>query len=299
MRRYAAAPQLSPDQTHALDMLERRRVVEERQSRTNFTHPFLRAGAQMLMRPDLPKDRDRIRFRLLRGIAGLSAETSLSVARNLGWVRSLVDAGSESDIAFDIARKGDRSIFPATREAAFKFLLDHATELPVAMQDEIPGWSERVIIDLDDIVVDGGWPLSATPDSITSQPNWRMFAHISTRRDAPLALDIGLSRRILAALQSDPGAMSLKLVERFLHADEAVDRGNGRKADLQPMSGIIAAPTLFDVFRLGCSKGVIPRLRRHERTATPRIVLAYGATSAGHRPFRTTSRASENRARHH
>ena len=87
---YATPPILTTAQTAIVDQLSRRRVFEERQQRLNFTHPYLRAGAQMLLMPDLPADVAQVRDRLVRGIGSLSPETSLAAARNLRWVRAMM-----------------------------------------------------------------------------------------------------------------------------------------------------------------------------------------------------------------
>lgn len=230
---YTTPPLLTAAQTAIVDQLSRRRVFEERQQRLNFTHPYLRAGAQMLVMPDLPADVAKVRDRLLRGISSLSPETSLAVARNLRWVRAMM-AGSENPaLCFSIAEQGLRSIFPATRDACFAFLLDHADDLSDEMRDDIPQWAERSIVSINDISVDRGLAF-LTPNSGPFGGLRVSIAQVTPyleaiERDEPLGLDLPLSRQILTALADHPDRMTAKMVDRFLHADEAVVRAEAAR----------------------------------------------------------------------
>ena len=230
---YSTPPMLTAAQTAIVDQLSRRRVFEERQQRLNFTHPYLRAGAQMLMIPDLPADVAKVRDRLVRGIGSLSPETSLAVARNLRWVRAMMARSDDQALCFAVAEHGLRSIFPATRDACFAFLLDHVDDLPDEMRDDIPQWAERSIVSIDDISVDRGL-------AFLFSNGWRFggldvpIAQVTPYLDAiekeePLGLDLPLSRQILTALADHPDRMTVKMVNRFLHADEAVVRAEAAR----------------------------------------------------------------------
>ena len=61
--------------------------------------------------------------------------------RNLRWLRAAVPADTRSSI-LEIARKGVRSLFPATRDACFAFLVDMADELSPSQRDRLPAWLE-------------------------------------------------------------------------------------------------------------------------------------------------------------
>lgn len=230
---YAAPPALTADQRAAHDLLARRRVIEEREHRTNFLHPYLRAGAQMLLRPDLPGDKELTRERLLRAIGSLSPDVSLSAARNLGWILQTLDADAERPISYSVAEDGLRSIFPATRDACFAFLMEHAERLPGEMRKQVPHWAQYGLNDLDDIVVDRGVAFLSSTD-------WLFRSHdvalsvVQPYLDAidqgrPLGLDLPLSRQILTALRGHPLAMTPKIVERFLLADEALVRAEAAR----------------------------------------------------------------------
>ncbi len=225
---YAARPHLTPAQEQIVDQLARRRVFEQRQQRLNFTHPYLRAGAQMLLMPDLPADVAKVRVRLTRGIGSLSPETSLMVARNLRWVHSMMAESDDPGLCFAVAVLGLRSIFPATRDACFAFLLDNVDELSDEMRDQIPQWAEHSIVTIDDISVDRGLAFISSSSWSIDRPEVSLAQVVpyleAIENSEPLGLDLPLSRQILTALADHPNRMTIKMVDRFLHADEAVVR---------------------------------------------------------------------------
>lgn len=224
--RYEVTPALDLDQRLAVETLQRRRVLEARDVHLNFTHPYLRAGAQTLVAPDIPADRQRILGQIDRAIACASPATSLAAARNLRWLRLALPDHGASDV-FGVARHGIRSRFPATRDCCFQFLVEFADQLPDDFKERLPRWSERMVVDLDDIDVAHGIGF------ISDQPNW--FPEASPIQEirpyleaidtgAPLALDLSLSRRLLLTLDEHPCALTLQAARRFLRADEAVVR---------------------------------------------------------------------------
>lgn len=187
----------------------------------------------MLLRPDLPGDKELTRERLLRAIGSLSPDVSLSAARNLGWILQTLDADAERPISYSVAEDGLRSIFPATRDACFAFLMEHAERLPREMREQVPHWAQYGLNDLDDIVVDRGV-------AFLSSKGWLFRSHdvalsvVQPYLDAidqgrPLGLDLPLSRQILTALRDHPLAMTPKIVERFLLADEALVRAEAAR----------------------------------------------------------------------
>jgi len=234
---YSTPPMLTPAQTAIVDQLSRRRIFEERHQSLNFTHPYLRAGAQMLVIPDLPADVAKVRDRLVRGIGSRSPATSLSVARNLNWVRAMMVRSEDPALCFKVAEHGLRSIFPATRDACFAFLLDHVNDLSEKMRNDIPQWAERSIVGIDDIFVDRGlafispncWPFGVLKVSIAQVSPYLE----AIEKDETLGLDLPLSRQILAALADQPECMTAKMAIRFLRADEAVVRAEATRTWLR------------------------------------------------------------------
>lgn len=228
---YAKTPIVTTCQQFALETLKRKRVIEQRSEGINFSHPYLRAGAQALVAPEIPEDTQRILGQVERAIASCSPVTSLAAARNLRWLRHAL-ASQNSEKIYSAAQLGIRSVFPATRDCCFQFLIESADELPNEFREALPRWSKRMLFNLSDIsVVDGiGF--------ITAQWNWENeFSEHSPlielkpyldaiEAQAPLALDLALSRRLLLTLRDHPLELTSKAVRRFLSADEAVVRAS-------------------------------------------------------------------------
>jgi hypothetical protein len=223
---YGTSRPLEQDKQHALDLLQRRRVIERRDSRYNFTHPYLRAGAQTLTTPEIEADSRVLVEQIERAIACTSPATSLAAARNLRWLR-LALGPQYQQIVFRIAGGGLRSLFPATRDCCFELLLELADQLPAEMRDEVPQWSRRVSIELDDIDVRSGIGfLSSQPDlfpEVSPLAEVRPYL-VAIEQGQTIALDLSLSKRLLLALDTHPTALTAVAARRFLSADEAVVR---------------------------------------------------------------------------
>ena len=121
----------------------------------NFTHPYLRAGAQALAVPDIPQDRALLLEQLQRALGCASPITSLAAAQNLRWMR-LAFQGHHGAGLFELAKLGTRSKFPATRDSCFAFLVQFVDELPQELRDDLPWIAEDMVISLEQIDVDSG-----------------------------------------------------------------------------------------------------------------------------------------------
>lgn len=228
---YANVPAISTDQKLALDTLMRRRVIENRPDRIIFTHPYLRAGAQALVVPDIVEDSERILNQVERAISCCSPVTSLATARNFPWLQHALHSQNSNTI-YDAARLGIRSVFPATRDCCFEFLIASADQLPREYLEELPSWSEQILHDLSDITVVNGigfiprarsWAVGFSESASLDEIKPYLDA---IEAQEPLALDLALSRRMLLTLEKHPSALTHTTVRRFLSADEAVVRAS-------------------------------------------------------------------------
>lgn len=224
---YEEHPELTESQNLALDNLQRRRMLSSSERGLNFTHPYLRAGAQALLRPEISTDIDSIVELAGRTLACVDPSTSLAGARNLRWLRAAVPSETRSNV-FEVACTGVRSLFPATRDACFAFLIDMADELSPEQRHLIPYWAARVSIQLEDIDVESGLGfITGQPDVFAVPSPVKEIAPYLSALEAgePLGLDLALSRRILLTLNGHPEVMNAAVCRRFLRADEAVVRG--------------------------------------------------------------------------
>jgi len=223
---YEAPSELSQQARAALTILQRRRVLWAEESDFNFTHPYLRAGAQALAVPDIPQDRALLLEQLQRGLGCASPITSLAAAQNLRWMR-LAFQGHHGAGLFELAKLGTRSKFPATRDSCFAFLVQFVDELPQELRDDLPWIAEDMVISLEQIDVDSGigfissnYNFFETPPTLESvQP------YLDAIEDGrSIALDLALSKRILQALAREPKQLTARAAERLLRADEATVR---------------------------------------------------------------------------
>ncbi len=228
---YATQSALTDVQNQALVRLQRQRVLEERAAANNFTHPYLRAGAQGLLRPDVPRDMPRLVAQIERALACIDPATALAAARNLSWVWSLFEP-CEGGVAalVDIAESGLRSLFPAVRDACFDFLMSRAEYLPEERLENARQWAEVAMVDIDSITVRGGVAVIDVdqvryrdPDPLDTPETIRPFLD-AMETGLGLDLDIMLARRILDVLARAPEAMSRQVASRFLSADESLVR---------------------------------------------------------------------------
>ncbi|WP_267096093.1 hypothetical protein [Xanthomonas sacchari] len=227
---YQDTPALPLDMSHALTVLQRRRVIALERNEFNFTHPYLRAAAQALATPDIPSDLGRLTQKLARALASPSPQTSLAAAQNLRWLRAAFSGNDEA--LYRLAHEGLRSCFPATRDSCFEFLVRFADQLPEDLSDELTGLAESMIVSLERIAVDGGVGfISNHYDLLQPRPTIaevRPFLD-ALNRGEPVALDIALSKRLLQALKGEPAELTINAVRRFLRADEAIVRAAAAK----------------------------------------------------------------------
>lgn len=222
---YETTPVLDGEQITALLDLQRRRVLGLAPDGLNFLHAYLRAGAQSLLTPDIPHDTAATLAGLRRVIGCPSPVTSLAGARNLSWLRSPLR--SVRDAVMQIAVDGVRSIFPATRDVCFQFLIDYSDELPADLAKRIPGLAENTVVSFERLAIAQGMAFLANSyDFVSPQATIQSVRPYLDAIDQgqPLGLDLPLSRKILGALEGHEDIMTLRMIGRFLLADEAVVR---------------------------------------------------------------------------
>ncbi|MBP7705083.1 MAG: hypothetical protein KA105_07330 [Caulobacter sp.] len=226
---YSVAPQLGRGAIGAADTLRRRRVLDSHDKRLNFVHPYLRAGAQAIFRPDLEEDLEAALALTARALAAVDPKVSLCAARNLDWIATAL-ATREGGLlrAVDLAETGLRSLYPATRDACFEFLTARAGDLPAEIQSHLRRWVGAVDIELDDIEEVGGRLIVSSMASFYGHgaiPLVRIQPYVDAiEADQPVDLDPILALAILLAYRQNDVDLSPKLVDRLLSMDAAVLR---------------------------------------------------------------------------
>lgn len=226
---YAATPSLGQASKDATVTLRRRRVLESQSSELSFVHPYLRAGAQAIFRPDIEEDVVTAVAFTERALAAVDPNVSLAAARNLDWIATaLATHNSGLARALTLAKTGLRSRYPATRDACFGFLTSRATDLPSDELKELRRWVSAVDVDLDDIEeVDGALMISKTAALFRQRSV--PLASVKPYVDAieagqPIDLDPALAYAILISFQQNGTGLTPKLMERLLSMDAAVLR---------------------------------------------------------------------------
>ncbi len=139
---YDEPPELAADDRSGLDALERKRLVTvDGQPAAGFAHPFYRAAAEALLDAPTYHATQAIADAVRRGLFCLSPQTSRAAARNLRSIYSRLGARPGArDLLIAEAIEGLHSLFPATRDLCFQFLLSCRPDLPIKQQQELPHW---------------------------------------------------------------------------------------------------------------------------------------------------------------
>ncbi|MBF0181963.1 MAG: hypothetical protein HQM03_18245 [Magnetococcales bacterium] len=150
---YDVPPVLTEEQSDWLDTLEKKRFLNVEKQRYTFAHSFYRAAAESLLNAPTSRKAKRTTTTVQRGLLCLSPQTSRATARNLNWVFDVLQHHQNSrDTLLDIAENGLESIFPATRDLCFRFLLHHFDEMSTERQLKLSKWITQVTsIKLDDL----------------------------------------------------------------------------------------------------------------------------------------------------
>lgn len=226
---YAAAPLLSEALRNATITLRRRRVLDSQSNRLNFVHPYLRAGAQAIFRPELDEDVDAAVAFTERALAAVDPKVSLAAARNLDWIASAL-ATREGGLlrAVTLAKAGLRSRYPAIRDACFDFLTSRASDLTLEEHGEMRHWVRAVDVDLDHIEEVAGLLVVSNMGALYRRgpvPQARVQPFVDAiEADQPLDLDPALAYAILLAFRQNGVDLTPKLMERLLSMDAAVLR---------------------------------------------------------------------------
>ncbi|WP_286800833.1 hypothetical protein [Oceanicaulis sp. UBA2681] len=238
---YEHPPEVAEADSAGLETLERRHFIEfDDLDATNFTHAFYRAAAESLVDTPTLITAQKIEQMLERGLFCRSPRTSRATARNLDWVfKQLKQRTVQRSAIVQHAIDGLGSVYPATRDLCFRFLLNHLDALPEEQQQDLSRWISRVTsVSLKDLEwSDGEARLPVGGKSGVDYVDF--FCQSVSKQD--VAAEIALldapegaaspeqAARALRYLATDPGAMTPTMAGRLLSYDEAVLRAEATR----------------------------------------------------------------------
>lgn len=232
---------LTPEIRHALDLLEKRHFLQHGVDGLRFTHAFYRAAAESLLSPATTNTASEAIRVLNRALFSLGPLTSRAAARSLTWLlQQLRDWPEQLNLLFKAAIGGLRSIFPATRDLCFLFLVKNEEVLPVKHAERLADWiNSAVTIDIHDLEWRDGEAWVPTGE-ISWMNHWerekQWLRSAEVEGDVQLLASSGAAltpeRAARAAnyLRHNPDAMNLRVALRLFSFDEAAIRAEAARA---------------------------------------------------------------------
>ncbi|MDF0492748.1 hypothetical protein [Bradyrhizobium yuanmingense] len=143
---YATEPKLDAETELNLENLERRGLVAPtHQGLMGLSHPFYRAAAESILYDSTSRAASEALDITQRALFCLAPATSRAAARNLDWLyQALANRVEQREKVTTICVEGLRSIFPATRDLCFLFLLRHLPVLKDELRRDLPAWTRTI-----------------------------------------------------------------------------------------------------------------------------------------------------------
>ncbi len=138
---YEEEPTLDQVDRAGLDSLEMRRLISyPGLHQINFSHAYYRAAGEASAQVSTQKQTAEALSVLERALFCRRGLTSKAAARNLDWMHERLKGSNRRDAIPELAERGLKSYFPATRDLCYAFLLRHLPELPREFQSHLPDW---------------------------------------------------------------------------------------------------------------------------------------------------------------
>lgn len=239
---YNKIPALNDEAELDLERLERRGIVNVDVAAIGFAHPYYRAaGEAILEAPTL-----RIAAEALgiaeRALFCLAPVTSRAVARNLNWLfKAMSNRTDARNKLISICVDGLHSIFPATRDLCFTFLVRHLADLPDELKSELPGWVRTIArASLDDVRWENGEAVFPSENTIDGH-EWfvRSMRQVNQadvsaelkalETDEASFLSSERAAEALAYFKQARQALTFRAMGRLLSYDEAILRAEAAR----------------------------------------------------------------------
>lgn len=234
---YDEEPKLDQAEITGLDSLEMRRLISyPGLNELNFSHAYFRAAGEASARVSTQKQSDEAISVLERALFCKSGSTSKAAARNLDWMHDRLKRSNRPNAVPELAERGLKSYFPATRDLCYAFLLRYLSEFPREFQSRLPSWviaiRKRDISEMRWRDDEAYLPIGRT---FTGQERMEAFLFTPGRKDvltelslleAPEEAYLGPQGacRALSFYEGKPGALGHQAMARLLNYGEGFIR---------------------------------------------------------------------------
>jgi hypothetical protein len=188
---YDKTPALDNAAELDLEKLERRGIVNVVVT-IGFAHPYYRAAGQSVV--DAPTSRVAAEALSIaeRALFCLEPATSRAAAQNLDWLFAAMSNRTDArEKLISICVDGLRSIFPATRDLCFIFLVRHLADLSDELKRELPGWVRTIArASLDDVRWENGEAVFPSESMIDGRSRAALVVREPQRRCCLAVTDI-------------------------------------------------------------------------------------------------------------
>ncbi|MGY4437519.1 nSTAND3 domain-containing NTPase [Bradyrhizobium sp. LM2.3] len=239
---YDKEPALKREAEIDLEKLERRGIVAVTSPRIAFTHPYYRACAEAILDGPSARIAAGIVRMAERALFSLSPLTSRAAARNLDWLfRATASRQDAQHKLISICVDGLHSIYPATRDLCFAFLVRHLTDLSDELKSELPGWVRTIAhTSLDGIRWRDGEAVFPSESIVDGRERFMRYLRQVKQADVSVELKTLESddasylcperaTEALAYFKRKPAKLTLRAMGRLLSYDEAVLRAEAAK----------------------------------------------------------------------
>jgi hypothetical protein len=215
--RYTTEPKLQAEAELCLDRLQRRRfVLEEAGQLFSFAQPFYRAAAEQIFHNPTGRVAALALRTAERGLFCLAAPTLRATARNLDWLHDLLasrpaDQGGLIDIAICALKQ---SLFVATRDLCFDFLVRNLRSLSTERQRELVSWVPAVSTNPDKIEWRDGQACITSSGFRDFSDFAQLYPTIPDRADVATDLSI-LASKTDDKLSAEKAARALLFLTKF------------------------------------------------------------------------------------
>lgn len=238
---YDKTPALDDAAELDLEKLERRGIVNV-VATIGFAHPYYRAAGESILEAPTSRIANEALRITERALFCLAPATSRAVARNLNWLFTAMSTRTDArNKLISICVDGLHSIFPATRDLCFIFLVRHLADLSDELKHELPGWVRTITrASLDDVGWENGEAVFPS-ESMIDGYEWflRSIRHVeqadvsaeleALESDGGSYLSSERAAEALAYFKHAPQALTFRAVGRLLSYDEAILRAEAAR----------------------------------------------------------------------